>query len=142
MDPSIIEAHTGMKVLTKDEYSNLTSSLETGRAKLRELRLTESKAHAELNKINQEITKMKSETEELTVIIAEKKAEAATAAAVAPPPAAVVPATAELSVEELQKLLASKTAGADAAAAAVPAADAAAAAVPAADAAAAAVPAA
>jgi hypothetical protein len=126
MDPSIIEAHTGMKVLTKEEYSNLTSTLENGRMKLRELRVTESKTHAELNKINMEITKMKSETEELIVIVAEKKAEAAAAAAAAavvPPPAAAVPA-------------------ADAAAAAVPAADAAAAAVPAADAAAAAVPAA
>ena len=126
MDPSIIEAHTGMKVLTKEEYSNLTSTLENGRMKLRELRVTESKTHAELNKINTEITKMKSETEELIVIVAEKKAEAAAAAAAAavvPPPAAAVPA-------------------ADAAAAAVPAADAAAAAVPAVDAAAAAVPAA
>ena len=126
MDPSIIEAHTGMKVLTKEEYSNLTSTLENGRMKLRELRVTESKTHAELNKINMEITKMKSETEELIVIVAEKKAEAAAAAAAAavvPPPAAAVPA-------------------ADAAAAAVPAADAAAAAVPAVDAAAAAVPAA
>ncbi len=131
MDTSIIEAHTGMKVLTKEEYANLTSTLEKGRAKLRELRMSESKAHAELNKINQEITKMKSETEELTVIIAEKKAEAAAAAAAVPPPAAAVPA-AELSTEELQKLLAAKTAVADGAAAAVPAADAAAAAVPAA----------
>ena len=113
MDPSIIEAHTGMKVLTKEEYSNLTSTLENGRMKLRELRVTESKTHAELNKINMEITKMKSETEELIVIVAEKKAEAAAATAVVPPPAAAVPA-------------------ADAAAAAVPAVDAAAAAVPAA----------
>ena len=131
MDTSIIEAHTGMKVLTKEEYSNLTSTLENGRAKLRELRISERNARFELDNINKEITKMKSETEELTVIIAEKKAEAAAAAAAVPPPAAAVP-VAELSTEELQKLLAAKTAVADGAAAAVPAADAAVAAVPAA----------
>ncbi|KAL3822656.1 hypothetical protein ACHAXA_001809 [Cyclostephanos tholiformis] len=93
MDPSIIEAHTGMKVLTKAESANLTSTLDAGRLKVREARIELSRVSNEYEKIAREVDTMKAESEEMKKIIAEKEAEAKAAvpAVVAKPavPAAV-----------------------------------------------------
>jgi len=37
MDPALIEAHTGMKVLTNEEFESLNSELEETRSKIREM---------------------------------------------------------------------------------------------------------
>ena len=68
MDPDVIETHTGMKVLTKDEYSRLQSDLETSK-----------KDATELNSKVQEMEKMKKEIDDLKAVVAEKAATEAAA---------------------------------------------------------------
>jgi len=72
MDPSIIEAHTGMKVLTRDEFDDLHIDLEKARKEYRQLNLLEKKKVDEVRKSSDELRAAKRDYEELTKLIATK----------------------------------------------------------------------
>jgi len=123
MDPSIIEAHTGMKVLTKDEFAGLQTDLEKARKDVREMNTKVQEKFSDVLKTSMELQNMKQDIDELKKLITEK--ETANAGAAAEKATADAAAAATAAAEKV---------AADAAAAAAPAAGAAA--VPAADAAA------
>ncbi|KAL7529283.1 hypothetical protein ACHAXR_003928 [Thalassiosira sp. AJA248-18] len=72
MDPSIIEAHTGMKVLTKDEFDRLQANLETAREGVREINTKVQEKFSEVLKASLELHNMQQDMEELKKLIAEK----------------------------------------------------------------------
>ncbi len=75
MDPTIIESHTGMKVLTNDEYTQLQSNLDSSR---REARQMNSKVQLKFSQVLETATaveKMKTDIEELKKVIEEKEKE-------------------------------------------------------------------
>jgi len=93
MDPSIIEAHTGMKVLTKDEFSGLQTDLEKARKDVREMNTKVQEKFSDVLKTSMELQNMKTDIDELKKLIAEKEAAApAAAAAAAAEPAAAAAA--------------------------------------------------
>jgi len=146
MDPSIIEAHTGMKVLTKDQFGTLQTDLEKARKDVRAMNIKVQEKFSDALKTSMELQNMKQDIVDLKKLIDEKEAakaaEPAVAAAAPVADAAAVPAVdAAVPAADAAAVPAADAAAVPAAdAAAVPAADAAA--VPAADAAAVAVPAA
>eukprot|EP00585_Thalassiosira_rotula_P005420 CAMPEP_0196140852 /NCGR_PEP_ID=MMETSP0910-20130528/7606_1 /TAXON_ID=49265 /ORGANISM="Thalassiosira rotula, Strain GSO102" /LENGTH=168 /DNA_ID=CAMNT_0041401769 /DNA_START=106 /DNA_END=612 /DNA_ORIENTATION=+ len=74
MDPSIIEAHTGMKVLTKDEFAALQSDLEKARKDVREMNTKVQEKFSDVLRTSMELQNMKQDIEELKKLIAEKEA--------------------------------------------------------------------
>ena len=71
MDPSLIESHTGMKVLTNEEYADLTSKLEESRSKIREANSKVQNKYNEVLKASIDVNNIKSELEELKKLAAE-----------------------------------------------------------------------
>ena len=76
MDPSIIEAHTGMKVLSKDEFTSLQTDLEKARKDVREMNTKVQEKFSDVLKTSMELQNMKQDIEELKKLIAEKEAAA------------------------------------------------------------------
>lgn len=75
MDPSIIEAHTGMKVLTNEEFKKLQTDLESARKQVREMNTKVQEKFSEVLKASMELQNMKQDIEELKGLIAEKEKE-------------------------------------------------------------------
>merc|ERR1719251_352246 len=73
MDPSIIEAHTGMKVLTKKEFDDLQSDLEKARTDVREMNTKVQEKFSDVLKTSMELQNMKQDIDELKKLIAEKE---------------------------------------------------------------------
>ena len=73
MDPVLIESHTGMKVLTSEEYEKLSKDLEESRGKIREMNNQVQQKYSEVLKTSMEIQSMKKDIEQLKEIIDEKK---------------------------------------------------------------------
>ena len=65
MDPAIIEAHTGMKALTTEEYNALNSELEDTRNKIRELNSQVQQKYSAILKAQMDLQNMKKEIEDL-----------------------------------------------------------------------------
>jgi hypothetical protein len=70
MPPETIESHTGMKVMTNDEYTTFMTKLETGRKEMSELQTKERIQIIELNKANADTATMKSDIELLKAFVA------------------------------------------------------------------------
>mmetsp|Transcript_3955 Transcript_3955/g.10008 ORF Transcript_3955/g.10008 Transcript_3955/m.10008 type:complete len:152 (-) Transcript_3955:152-607(-) len=78
MDPSVIEAHTGMKVLTTDEFKDLQTNLEKARKDVREMNAKVQEKFSEVLKTSMKLQNMKQDIDELKKLIDEKeKAKAA-----------------------------------------------------------------
>ena len=73
MDPVLIESHTGMKVLTSEEYEKLSKDLEEARGKIREMNNQVQQKYSEVLKTSMEIQSMKKDIEQLKEFIDEKK---------------------------------------------------------------------
>ena len=73
MDPVLIESHTGMKVLTSEEYDKLSKDLEEARGKIREMNNQVQQKYSEVLKTSMEIQSMKKDIEQLKEFIDEKK---------------------------------------------------------------------
>ena len=73
MDPSIIEAHTGMKVLTLDEYNQHKDNLEKARSDVREMNTKVQEKFSEVLKASMELQNMKTDIDELKKLIADNK---------------------------------------------------------------------
>ncbi|KAL7449499.1 hypothetical protein ACHAWC_001558 [Mediolabrus comicus] len=73
MDPVLIESHTGMKVLTSEEYEKLSKDLEVARFKIREMNNQVQQKYSEVLKTSMEIQSMKKDIEQLKEFIDEKK---------------------------------------------------------------------
>ncbi len=71
MDPALIEAHTGMKVLTIEEFDSLNKDLEESRAKIRTMNTQVQQKFSEVLKAQSSINNMKTELEELKKLAAE-----------------------------------------------------------------------
>mmetsp|Transcript_20987 Transcript_20987/g.43065 ORF Transcript_20987/g.43065 Transcript_20987/m.43065 type:complete len:186 (+) Transcript_20987:265-822(+) len=84
MDPSLIESHTGLKVLTTEEYESLQSNLEKARSDIREVNTKVQEKFSEVLKASMELQNKKKDIEELKKLIAEKEAEKKDAPAEAP----------------------------------------------------------
>mmetsp|Transcript_938 Transcript_938/g.1954 ORF Transcript_938/g.1954 Transcript_938/m.1954 type:complete len:138 (-) Transcript_938:292-705(-) len=69
MDPSIIEAHTGMKVLTKEDFDILQTNLETARKDVREMNTKVQEKFSDVLKTSMELQNMKQDVEELKKLI-------------------------------------------------------------------------
>ena len=67
MDPSIIEieAHTGMKVLTKDEFTQLQTDLEKALTEVREMNTKVQEKFSDVLKTSRVLQNMKTDIEEL-----------------------------------------------------------------------------
>ncbi|KAK1745477.1 hypothetical protein QTG54_003401 [Skeletonema marinoi] len=70
MDPALIEAHTGMKVLTNEEFESLNSELEETRSKIREMNGQVQQKYSLVLKAQMDLQNMKSEIEELKKVTA------------------------------------------------------------------------
>mmetsp|Transcript_2296 Transcript_2296/g.3597 ORF Transcript_2296/g.3597 Transcript_2296/m.3597 type:complete len:136 (-) Transcript_2296:213-620(-) len=70
MDPALIEAHTGMKVLTNEEFESLNSELEETRSKIREMNGQVQQKYSSVLKAQMDLQNMKSEIEELKKVAA------------------------------------------------------------------------
>jgi len=70
MDPALIEAHTGMKVLTIEEFDSLNKDLEESRGKIRAMNAQVQQKFSEVLKAQSTINNMKSELEELKKLAA------------------------------------------------------------------------
>ena len=70
MDPALIEAHTGMKVLTNEEFESLNSELEETRSKIREMNGLVQQKYSLVLKAQMDLQNMKSEIEELKKVTA------------------------------------------------------------------------
>lgn len=70
MDPALIEAHTGMKVLTNEEFESLNSELEETRSKIREMNGQVQQKYSAVLKAQMDLQNMKSEIEELKKVTA------------------------------------------------------------------------
>lgn len=73
MDPVLIESHTGMKVLSSEEYEKLSKDLEVARFKIREMNNQVQQKYSEVLKTSMEIQSMKKDIEQLKEFIDEKK---------------------------------------------------------------------
>jgi len=69
MDPVLIESHTGMKVLTHEEFEKLSTDLEETRKKIREMNSQVQQKYSEVLKATMDIQNMKQEIEELKKLI-------------------------------------------------------------------------
>ena len=65
MDPALIEAHTGMKVLTIEEFESLNKDLEESRGKIRDMNAKVQQKFSEVLKAQSTLQNMKSEIAEL-----------------------------------------------------------------------------
>ena len=67
MDPSIIEieAHTGIKVLTKDEFTQLQTDLEKALTEVREMNTKVQEKFSDVLKTSRVLQNMKTDIEEL-----------------------------------------------------------------------------
>eukprot|EP00985_Skeletonema_marinoi_P008032 scaffold3582_cov143-Skeletonema_marinoi.AAC.1 len=70
MDPALIEAHTGMKVLTNEEFESLNLELEETRSKIREMNGQVQQKYSAVLKAQMDLQNMKSEIEELKKVTA------------------------------------------------------------------------
>ena len=61
MPPETIEAHTGMKVMTNDEFTTFMTKLETGRKEIADLHRKEGSLMTELNNLNYDTATMKAD---------------------------------------------------------------------------------
>lgn len=71
MDPALMESHTGMKVLTHEEYEKLSADLEETRSKIRNMNSQVQQKYSEVLKVSLEVQNMKQEISELTKLIEE-----------------------------------------------------------------------
>jgi methyl-accepting chemotaxis protein len=71
MDPALIESHTGMKVLTNEEFEKLTADLEETRQKIRDMNSQVQQKYSEVLKASLDIQNAKQEIEELKKQMAE-----------------------------------------------------------------------
>ncbi len=69
MDPALIEAHTGMKVLTHEEYESLNKDLEESRGKIRDMNAKVQEKYSEILKAQGTLTNMKNEIADLKKIV-------------------------------------------------------------------------
>ena len=72
MDPSIIEAHTGIKVLTKDEFTQLHTDLDKALTEVREMNTKVQEKFSDVLKTSMELQNMKTDIEELKKLSAGK----------------------------------------------------------------------
>lgn len=77
MDPTIIESHTGFKVLSVEEYDTLQEELKEKRGKIREVNSELQAKYSEVLKATVEIEGTKKALEDLKKFEAEAAAEAA-----------------------------------------------------------------
>jgi len=91
MDPSIIEAHTGMKVLTNEEFDNLESELKKSRADVRALNTKVQEKFSAVLKVSMELQNMKHEMDEMKSLMAKEETAAPEAAVAAPVVVAAAP---------------------------------------------------
>ena len=77
MDPTIIESHTGFKVLSVEEYEKLQEELKEKRGKIREVNSELQAKYSEVLKATVEIEGTKKALEDLKKFEAEAAAEAA-----------------------------------------------------------------
>jgi hypothetical protein len=70
MPPETIESHTGMKVLTNDQYTTFMNKLESGRKGISELHRNEGNQITELNKVKSDTATMKADIELLKAFVA------------------------------------------------------------------------
>lgn len=61
MPPETIESHTGMKVMTNDEYTSLMTKIFNGRKEITELQRKEGGQITELNKFIADTATMKAD---------------------------------------------------------------------------------
>lgn len=80
MDPTIIESHTGMKVLTNEEYTQLQTNLDKSKSEARQINAQVQLKFAKLLETTTAVEKMKKNIEELKKAIEEKEKEDADAA--------------------------------------------------------------
>lgn len=73
MDPVLIESHTGMKVLTSEEYEKLSKDLEEARGKIREMNNQVQQKYSEVLKTSMEIQTIKKDIEQLKEFMDENK---------------------------------------------------------------------
>ena len=76
MDPSLIESHTGMKVLPKEEFDLLSTQLESARSEIREMNAKTQEKFKAVLQADSEVKMMKEGIEELKKFIAIKGEEA------------------------------------------------------------------
>ena len=69
MDPALIESHTGMKVLTNEEFDKLSNDLEEARNRIRVMNNQVQQKYSEVLKVTMEIQNKKQEIEELKKLI-------------------------------------------------------------------------
>jgi len=84
MDPTIIESHTGMKVLTNEEYTQLQTNLDKSKSEARQINAQVQLKFAKLLETTTAVEKMKKNIEELKKAIEEKEKEDADADAAKP----------------------------------------------------------
>ena len=77
MDPTIMESHTGMKVLSTDEYTQLQSELDKSRKDARQMNAQVQLKFSQVLETTTAVEKMKKDIEELKKMIGEKEADAA-----------------------------------------------------------------
>ena len=65
MDPALIEAHTGMKVLTNEQFNTLSSELEDTRSKIREMNSQVQQKYSAVLKAQMDLENLKKELDEL-----------------------------------------------------------------------------
>jgi len=74
MDPTLIESHTGMKVMAPEEYANLTSTLEKARADVRDMNLKVQEKFSEVLQVAMEVQTAKQDIEDMKKLVTEKEA--------------------------------------------------------------------
>ena len=77
MDPSLIESHTGMKVLPREEFDLLFAQLESSRSNIRDVDAQVQEAFSKVLNVNMELTNTKEGIEELKKLIESKRGEEA-----------------------------------------------------------------
>jgi hypothetical protein len=75
MDPTIMESHTGMKVLSTDEYTQLQSELDKSRKDARQMNAQVQLKFSQVLETTTAVEKMKKDIEELKKMIGEKEAD-------------------------------------------------------------------
>lgn len=71
MDPSLIESHTGMKLLTNEEFEKLSTDLAEARNKIRIMNSQVQQKYSEVFKANSEIKTLKENIEGMKKFISE-----------------------------------------------------------------------
>jgi len=101
MDPSLIEAHTGMKVLTKEEFEALEEELKKSRSGVRDLNVKVQEKFSAVLKTSMEVQNMKGEIEEMRGLLEEEGHKIPTGGAGGAGPVAGAPADAASAIGEM-----------------------------------------